>query len=139
MKQCVRDVMTTDPTLMPANATVTDAARVMRDRDIGSVLVMDGTRLCGITTDRDLVVRALAEGKEPGQTALSNVCSGDMTTVHPDDEIEQVVALMKKKAIRRMPVVENGSVKGIVSIGDLAQARDQKSALGRISAASPNH
>jgi CBS domain-containing protein len=139
MKKCVRDVMTLDPTMMPASATVTEAARVMRERDIGNVLVMDGTRLCGIATDRDLVIRALAEGKDPGKTALSSVCSGEITAVHPDDEIERVVALMKKKAIRRMPVVEDGAVKGIVSIGDLAQARDGKSALGRISAASPNH
>jgi CBS domain-containing protein len=134
----IRDVMTPHPwTVSPATPLV-EAARIMRKNDIGDVLVTEGGHLWGILTDRDIVVRALAEGLDPAATAVAEVCSREVTTVAPDDSVARAVTLMREKAIRRLPVVEEESVVGIVSIGDVAVARDRRSCLGDISAAPPN-
>ena len=139
MDQSVRDVMTPNPACVGADSSVLDAARLMREKDIGDVIVMDRDRLCGILTDRDIVVRALAQGADPARTKAGDVCSRDLATVKPNASVGQVVHMMRSKAIRRMPVVEDGGqVVGIVSIGDLAVERDRRSALGEISAAPPN-
>jgi CBS domain-containing protein len=84
------------------------------------------------------VVRILAEGRDPAATTLADISSHDLTTVSPEDSVEQAVQLMREKAIRRLPVVEDGRPVGIVSLGDLAVERDPDSALGEISAAPPN-
>jgi CBS domain-containing protein len=110
----------------------------MRDSDIGSLLVMKDGSLCGIVTDRDLVVRLLAEGKDPEQTSVGEICSGDVSKLSPDNSIENAVELMRKKAIRRIPVLEDGRPVGIVSLGDLAMEMDRRSVLGNVSAAEPN-
>jgi len=89
-------------------------------------------------TDRDVVIRAIAEGKEPFSTALADICSKELSTVSTTDSIDYAVQLMRQKALRRLPVVENGHPVGMVSLGDLAQNRDPQSALGEISAARPN-
>jgi CBS domain-containing protein len=137
--QTVRDVMTYTPAALSLRASALDAARAMRDADIGDVVVVDNGRVCGIVTDRDIVVRAVAEGWDPATTELADICSQDLTVVSPTDSVDQAVQLMRQKAVRRLPVVENGRVVGIVSIGDLAQERDPRSALSDISAAPPNH
>jgi CBS domain-containing protein len=136
--QTVHDVMTRKLTTLPMRASVHDAARAMRDANIGDVLVVDDGNLCGIVTDRDLVIRALAEGREPASTTLADICSEELSTVSPTDSIDHAVQLMRQKALRRLPVVENGHPVGIVSLGDLAQNRDPQSTLGEISAAPPN-
>jgi len=87
---------------------------------------------------RDIVVRTVAEARDPATTTLADICSHALTTVSPTDSIEQAVQLMRAKAIRRLPVVEGGQAVGIVSLGDLAVERDPSSALGDISAAPPN-
>jgi CBS domain-containing protein len=110
----------------------------MRKADIGDVIVMANGQICGIVTDRDIVVRAVAEGWDPATTELADICSQDLTTVSPSDSIDRAVQLMRQKAVRRLPVVENGRAVGIVSIGDLALERDPQSALSDISAAPPN-
>jgi CBS domain-containing protein len=138
MAQKIREVMTEKPATMAASATVAEAARTMRDRDIGDVIVLQDDRVCGIVTDRDIVVRGVAQGRDPGQTKLADICSRDLTTVTPNDEVADAVRLMKEKAVRRLPVVESGQPVGIVSIGDLATEQDRRSALGEISAAPPN-
>jgi CBS domain-containing protein len=110
----------------------------MKERDIGDVLVSSGGRLYGIVTDRDLVVRALAEDPtRAADTPLSAICSEAIESVAPDADVGEVIALMEEKAIRRVPVVEEGRPVGIVSLGDLAVARDSESALGKISSAPP--
>jgi CBS domain-containing protein len=137
-RQTLGDVMTLEPIVLDATATVADAARAMRARDVGDVLVRSDGRLCGIVTDRDLVVRGLAH--DPQQAAsrpLGEICSRELTWLPPGAGIDEAIQLMGQKAIRRIPVVENHRPVGIVSIGDLAQARDRESALGRISAAAP--
>jgi CBS domain-containing protein len=137
MAKTVGDVMTPQPTTLNATASVPDAARAMRDGNIGDVLVTQDGRLVGILTDRDVVVRVLAEGRDPAKTALGDVCSRDLTTLRPNDAVETAVAKMRESAIRRLPVVEEGRPVGVVALGDLAVERDPESVLGGISAAPP--
>jgi CBS domain-containing protein len=139
MTQTVREVMTADPVQLDSSAPLVEAARRMRDADIGDVIVMDGASMCGVVTDRDIVVRAIAEGKDPQSATLSEICSHDVVTVSADDSVERAIQLMRERAIRRLPVVEGGSPIGVVSIGDLAVERDEDSGLAEISAASPNN
>ncbi|POX54467.1 CBS domain-containing protein [Streptomyces sp. Ru71] len=138
MTQHVRDIMTADPVTVEPQASVTSVARLMRDQDLGAVLVTDGDDLRGLVTDRDLVVRALAEGGDPEQTTVARACSDDLVTVGPDDELNVAVQVMREHSVRRVPVVDHGHPVGIVSLGDLAMERDPDSALGDISAARPN-
>jgi CBS domain-containing protein len=138
MAQQIRELMTPNPVALPGTASVREAARAMRDADIGDVIVIENNQICGIVTDRDIVVRAVAEARDPATTTLADLCSHPLVTVTPTDSIEQAVQLMRSKAIRRVPVVEGGQAVGIVSLGDLAVERDPGSALGDISAAPPN-
>ena len=135
----LRDVMSGNPVTLPSTATVFEAAQCMRDGDIGDVIVMDGERVCGIVTDRDIVVRAMAEGRDPQSCTVADVCSRDVVTLSPDDTVKRATDLMKQKAIRRIPVCEDGRVVGIVSIGDLAIEANGEKALADISAAPANN
>lgn len=137
-KTKVRDVMTADPVCLTPDTTIMDAARKMRGEDIGDVLVQEDGKVC-IMTDRDVVVRVIAEGRDPTNTSVGEVCSTDIATVSPDTPIATAVGLMRDKAVRRLPVVEDGQPVGIVSLGDLAERQDPKSALADISAAPPNN
>jgi CBS domain-containing protein len=130
--------MTKNPITLSASTSIHEAAKKMRDADVGAIIVEENGKICGIVTDRDVTIRGIAEDKDPKSTKLSEVCSKDVTTVPPDDDVEHVVAIMRDKAIRRVPVLENGQAVGILSLGDLAIERDSKSALGQISAAPPN-
>jgi CBS domain-containing protein len=138
MAQQIRELMTPNPVTLPGTASVHEAARAMRAADIGDVIVIENNQVCGIVTDRDIVVRTVAEARDPATTTLADICSHALTTVRTTDSIEQAVQLMRAKAIRRLPVVEGGQAGGIVSLGDLAVERDPSSALGDISAAPPN-
>ena len=135
----VRDVMTPNPVALPTSATVSDAAKAMRDSDIGAVAVSDGKKVCGIVTDRDLVIRALADGQDPRKVKLDEVCSRDPLSLNPEDDIDQAVHIMREKAIRRLLVMDGSKPVGVVSIGDLAQRLDRSSVLGEISSRQPNH
>ncbi|MER6012432.1 CBS domain-containing protein [Streptomyces bluensis] len=139
MTQHVRDIMTTHPTTVEPQTSVAVVARKMRDENIGAVLVAEGERLRGLVSDRDLVVRAVAEGGDPHRTTVADACSEDLVVVGPDDDVDRAVEVMREHAVRRVPVVDEGHhAVGIVSIGDLAIERDPGSALGDISAARPN-
>lgn len=139
MAQSLREVMTPNPISLSDSTPVLDAAQTMRDSNIGDVIVLDQSDgLCGIVTDRDIVVRVLAEGKDPQATSLSEICSSEVLALSPNDAVGDAVKLMREKAVRRLPVVESGKPVGIVSIGDLAIERDSDSALADISAAKPN-
>jgi CBS domain-containing protein len=137
MAQRVREVMTGNPATLPRDATVVDAARVMREQGIGDVIVTDGDRAEGIVTDRDIVVRAVAEGRNPESVRLEQVESEQLTAVSPDDPVEAAIKIMREQAVRRVPVVEDGRPVGVVSIGDLAIERDPGSALADISEEPP--
>jgi CBS domain-containing protein len=139
MAQHIREVMTPNPVSLPGTASVQEAARAMRDGDIGDVIVMENNRVYGMVTDRDIVVRTVAEAQDPATTTLADICSHRLLMVAPTDLVEEAVRLMRTYAIRRLPVVEEGGrAVGIVSLGDLAVERDPDSALGRISAAPPD-
>jgi CBS domain-containing protein len=135
--QTVADLMTRPTATCPADAEIRAAAALMRDRDTGDVVVVDHDTVRGIVTDRDIVVRALADGKGP-ETPLAEVLSGQVVAVAPDDRIEKVVDLMREHAVRRIPVVDGGRLAGVISIGDLAIERDPDSALADISAVREN-
>lgn len=137
MAQTVRDMMTPDPIVLANTRTVTEAARRMRDEDVGDVLIHEDGRLCGILTDRDIVVRLIAEERDMTGTTLGQICSEELHSVAPDDDLDTVVGMMRAQAIRRVPVVEDDVAVGILSIGDLAIRQDPDSALADISQASP--
>jgi CBS domain-containing protein len=137
MGQKVKEVMTARPITLDKDASIADAARLMRDQGIGDVIVVDGEAAGGIVTDRDIVVRGVAEGADPNTTRLGQVVSSDLTAVAPDDPVDRAIELMRDKAIRRLPVIERGKPVGIVSIGDLAVERDPESVLADISEEPP--
>ena len=138
MKQCIGEVMTPCPKTLAPNASLMEAACAMRDYSIGDVVVADGERLYGILTDRDIVVRALAEGLDLQRTSVADICSRELVTMAPNESTGQAVRLMRERAIRRLPVEEGGRVVGIVTLGDVAVDADRRSALADISAAPPN-
>ncbi|MFC7815045.1 MULTISPECIES: CBS domain-containing protein [unclassified Streptomyces] len=138
MTQYVRDIMTGHPVTVEPQTSVTAVARLMRDRDLGAVLVTDGDALRGLVTDRDLVIRSVADGGDPEQTTVAGACSDDLVTVRSDEQLDHAVEVMREHAVRRVPVVDDGRPVGIVSLGDLAMERDPESALGDISVARPN-
>lgn len=125
MAQKIRAVMTPEPATLPLDASLAEAARLMRDEGIRSVLVAQAGRLCGLLTERDIVVRAVAEGRDLAGTRLGEVCSAGVVTVSPDDETDAALRLMRERAVRRLPVVEDGEAVGIVSIGDLTPDRGE--------------
>ncbi len=138
VKDVIRDVMSPRPRALDVDASVLDAALVMRREDIGDVLVLDAGELYGILTDRDIVIRVLAEGRDPSQVRIGEACSHELATIGAEESVGQAVRLMRERAIRRLPVTENGQVVGVLTIGDLAVERDSRTALADISAAPPN-
>jgi CBS domain-containing protein len=135
----VRDVMTAEPLTLDVGETLVAAARQMRDADIGDVIVTEGGAVRGIVTDRDIAVRGVAEEFDPATTTLSQVITQDLVTVGPDDDLSTAADLMRSYAVRRLPVVEDGQLVGVVSLGDVALDRDPDSVLADISADEPNN
>lgn len=115
----VREVMTPNPRTCQPNSTIRDAAIIMRDEDTGAVPVVEGGRVIGMVTDRDIVVRCIAEGGG-GDRKLREICSGDVVCATPDMSAAEAADLMGEHQIRRLPVVEDDKLVGIVSLGDLA-------------------
>ncbi|WP_027084204.1 CBS domain-containing protein [Cohnella panacarvi] len=115
----IAEIMTEDCKTVGPKDTVRQAAIVMRDNDIGFVPVVEGSRLIGVVTDRDLVIRALA-GDSSGATLVGDVLSTDVKTVSSDTSVDDAAELMAESQIRRLPVVDNGELRGVISIGDLA-------------------
>jgi CBS domain-containing protein len=122
----IRDLMTSNPVTCEPSTTVVDAAKVMAQEDVGPVPIVDGGRLVGIVTDRDLVVRVIAEGKDPNTTTIGDIASADLTTVTPDSDLQEALDLMSASQVRRLPVVENGQLVGIVAQADVARAADEE-------------
>lgn len=140
MAHQIQDIMTKQVHTVRTDANLIEVARIMRDRRIGDVLVTDEDgALCGIVTDRDLVVRAVAAGRPLETTQVGEICTEDLVQVDANASIEEIVAIMREHAIRRVPVVHGDRPIGIVSIGDLARVKDPGSALAEISSAAPNN
>src|SRR5512134_3802292 len=112
MAQQIREIMTPNPVALPGTASMHEAARAMRDADIGDVLVIEHNQVCGMVTDRDIVIRLVAEARDPATTLLTDLCSHAVVTVRPTDSLEEAVRLMRTHAIRRLPVVDGGQAVG---------------------------
>lgn len=138
MARIVEELMTRDPRTVNADDTVVEAARIMRDSDIGDVVVMDGGQVNGIVTDRDIVVRGVAEGRGSDAAQVRDVCTTGVETIDPDASVDDALRLMREHDIRRLPVTRDGRPVGILSLGDLAVEREPESTLADISAASPD-
>jgi CBS domain-containing protein len=137
MAKKVRDLMTPGPIVVDYHSSIAEAARTMRDWGVGAVLVVNDQALCGLVTDRDLVIRAVAESVAPSDP-VGPLSSSDLIGVNADDDADQAAQLMRESAVRRLPVVDNGQVAGMVSLGDLAMAHDPSSALAAVRLADPN-
>jgi CBS domain-containing protein len=133
----IRDIMTPNPVGVYYDQTISEAARVMRDAGVGAVLVVNGDSLGGVVTDRDLVVRGLAEGLSP-DSPVGPLCSAKLVGVDAGSDLVEAEQLMRDNAIRRLPVIEGGQIVGIVSIGDLAVSAELDSALAAVSRAQSN-
>lgn len=137
--QTVSSVMTAFPITLPEDAKLTTAARAMRDNSVGAVMVVNDGRLCGLITDRDIVVRAIAARNDDfAAVPISDACTRDPSTVHPDDDVDTAVELMRDRAVRRAPVVKDGKPVGMVSLGDLAVKRGDMPIVADICAVPPD-
>ncbi len=139
MAKTVNEVMTHDPRTVETTANLVEVAVEMRDGDVGAVLVVEEGRVRGIVTDRDLVVRSMASGRDPHATPVGSLCSKNLVSVTPDQSIDDAIQLIREHNVRRIPVVQDGRPMGIISIGDLAVERDENSALADLSSAPPNN
>jgi len=139
MARTVNEIMTHDPRTIEAESSVRDAARIMARADIGDVIVTEDGGIAGIITDRDIVVRVVAEGGDPASTSAGEACTRNPVTLSPDQSIDDAIRTIREQDVRRIPVVQDGRAVGILSIGDLAVERDTDSALADISAADPNN
>jgi CBS domain-containing protein len=139
MAQTVEQIMTRDPRTVNADDPIVEAARIMRDSDIGDVIVLQGGEVGGILTDRDIVVRGVADGRDGESTSVSDVCTTGIEAIEPSASVDDALSRMREADIRRLPVVQDGQPVGIISLGDLAVEREPDSTLADISAASPDN
>ena len=125
MANSVRDAMTADPRSIGKSVSVVEAARLMREQDIGSLPITDDERLVGMITDRDITMRVVAEAADPNATSVEDVYSRDLVSVEPDNDLEEALRLMARHQVRRLPVVENGRLVGIVAQADIALSENE--------------
>jgi CBS domain-containing protein len=116
----IRDIMTKDVRTLSPDAKMIDAAKLMRDHDTGFIPVLDGTELCGVITDRDIVVKCIAEGHDENRCPVSSHMETEVDVIGPDADVEEASRIMQEDQIRRLPVCEGNRLVGVVSLGDLA-------------------
>jgi CBS domain-containing protein len=126
MAKSVRDAMTENPRSIGASASVVEAARLMREGDIGSLPITDDEELLGMITDRDIATRVVAEAADPKMTLVEDVYSRDPISVESNDDLEGALKLMARHQVRRLPVLENGRLVGIVVQADIALKESEK-------------
>jgi CBS domain-containing protein len=126
MAKSVRDTMTEELRSIGTSASVVEAARLMREAHIGSLPITDGEQLVGMITDRDITTRVVAEAADPETTSVGDVYSRDVISVEADKDHEEAVDLMARHQVRRLPVVENGRLIGIVAQADIARTENEK-------------
>jgi CBS domain-containing protein len=126
MAKSIRDAMTEDPRSIGASASVVEAAQLMRQEHIGSLPITDDEQLHGMITDRDITTRVVAEAADPKTTSVGDVCSRDVVSVEADKDHEAALELMARHQVRRLPVVENGRLVGIVAQADIARTENEK-------------
>jgi CBS domain-containing protein len=122
MAKSVRDVMTSNPRSIEPSTAVTEAARLMKTEDVGSLPIVDGDQLVGVVTDRDVVIRVVAEKKDPQSTTVGEIASRDLVTVDPQQDLDEALRLMAQHQVRRLPVAEeDGKLVGILAQADVAR------------------
>jgi CBS domain-containing protein len=122
MADTIRDVMTPDPRTIDSTGSAVDAARLMRDEDVGLIPIVESDRLVGTVTDRDIAVRIVADGRSPTDTRVADVASRELVTIDPEQSLDEALRLMAKHRVRRLPVVEeDGKLVGIVAQADVAK------------------
>jgi CBS domain-containing protein len=122
MPESIRELMTKNPRALSSGATVMEAARMMRDEDTGIVPVVDGDKLVGTVTDRDIAIRVVADAKAPDTTTVGEIASRELVTIDPQQELDEALRLMARHRVRRLPVVEeDGRLVGIVAQADIAR------------------
>jgi CBS domain-containing protein len=122
MGTSIRDLMTSDPRTVESGGTIVDAAKIMRDEDVGIVPIVDGDRLVGTITDRDVAVRVVAEGRDAQSTTVGEIASRDLVTIDPQQDLDEALRLMAQHQVRRLPVVEeDGRLVGILAQADVAR------------------
>jgi CBS domain-containing protein len=125
MGQNIREVMTSNPSTVEPDTTVVEAARIMKQEDAGVVPVTENGRLTGMVTDRDIAIRVVAEGKDPGSTTVREVASTDLVTVDPQQDLDEALRLMAQHKVRRLPVIEeDGRLVGVLAQADIAREGD---------------
>src|SRR5438093_10382349 len=127
MAKSVREAMTSNPCTIDAGKPVAYAARMMRDEDVGIAPIVEGDRLVGVLTDRDVAVRVVAEGLDPERVKVAEVASRDVVTLEPDQDLDEALRLLARHQVRRLPVVEeDGRVVGVLAQADLAREADER-------------
>jgi CBS domain-containing protein len=122
MGESIRDLMTSNPQKLESGGSVMEAARLMRDDDTGIVPIVEGERLVGTITDRDITIRVVAEGKDPESTTVGEISSRELVTIDPQQSLDEALRLMARHQVRRLPVVEeDGKLVGIVAQADVAK------------------
>jgi CBS domain-containing protein len=117
----IREIMTREVDVIRPDASVRDAALKMKELDVGAIPVCDGQKLAGLVTDRDITVRAVAEGRNPSEVQVAEVMSADIAYCFEDETVEQAANLMESKQIRRLPILDrNKQLAGIISLGDIS-------------------
>ena len=134
----MRDIMSAAPVCMAPGESVSAAAKTMKQHGIGTVLVLTDGRFSGLVTDRDITVRVLADSRDPLTTRIGDICSGELVVLGPDDDVIEATRLVRERAVRRIPVLQDGIPVGVVSIGDLALEKEAASALSGVSSAPPS-
>jgi CBS domain-containing protein len=123
MANTIRDVMTSNPSTIEPSTTIVEAARLMKSEDVGAIPIVEGDRLTGMLTDRDIVIRLVAEGKDPSSATAGKVASRDLVTIDPEQTLDEALRLMGQHQVRRIPVCEeDGKLIGIVAQADIARA-----------------
>ena len=137
----VREVMTAEPLTMDAADTLVAAAQQMRDAGVGDVIVTMDDQVLGIVTDRDITVRGVAEELRPESATLDQIVTRGIVGVAADEDVVIASDLMREYSVRRLPVIDDGRLVGIVSIGDLSLVieEDTEAVLADISAEEPNN
>ncbi|NJP30620.1 CBS domain-containing protein [Micromonospora thermarum] len=134
----VSDVMTKQVIYLPAETTLDEAAKVMKEADIGDVVVTEGATLAGMLTDRDIVVRAVAERADPAVTTIGSIITREVVMIEQNCTAGEAAALMRERGVRRVLVCDSErKLVGIISLGDLAMQLDPQSALSQISEQAP--
>jgi CBS domain-containing protein len=125
MAESIRDLMTENPCSIDAGKSVAYAAKMMRDEDVGLAPIVEGDKLIGTLTDRDIAIRVVAEGKDAEQTTVREVASTNLVTIDPQQDLDEALRLMAKHQVRRLPVVEeDGRLVGVVAQADVAREGD---------------